>query len=105
MFLRITYTMYMYRTPRNSAIPSTRSYTSSPSKESFANLSMNTFVDSIFSNSTVRANINQILRVLFQALIQEFYPYILMTLIFMIISFILLISIFILLVWREKTNH
>jgi len=93
--------MYMYRTPRNS---STHSY-GTPSNESIANVSIKTVVDSFFSNSTVRENINQILRVLFQALIQEFYPYILMTLIFMIISFILLIAIFILLVWREKSTH
>ena len=101
MFIRIRYTMYMYRTPRNS---STRSYGTS-SNESITDASIKTVVDSFFSNSTVRENINQILRVLFQALIQEFYPYILMTLIFMVISFILLIAIFILLLWREKSYH
>lgn len=60
------------------------------------------FLQNLFENPTFRMNINNFLRTLFQALIQEFYPYILTTLCFMLISFILLISIFIMILWREK---
>lgn len=113
IFLRITWGMYnmnMYQTPRSlptvhlsQRMKSTHSPGEPyPMKSGNSGNSVKTMVDSIFSNPTVRENINKILRVLFQALIQEFYPYILMTLIFMVISFILLIAIFILLLWREK---
>lgn len=66
---------------------------------------MSSMIENIFMNPTVRDNINQILRILFRSLIEELYPYIVATLVFMVISFILLIAIFILLLWREKNTY
>lgn len=71
----------------------------------FVSSSISSWVNTFFHNQTVRDNLNQLLRVLFRALIHEFYPYILATLLFMIISFILLVSIFILIIWRESSSY
>jgi hypothetical protein len=87
----------MYKTPRinNDCI-------SSLNKSEGSHTITDGFLQNLFENPTIRMNINNFLRTLFQALIQEFYPYILTTLCFMLISFILLISIFIMILWREK---
>lgn len=84
----------MFKTPR-----ANNNYINSISSKSTIS---DSFIQNLFENPTIRMNINNFLRTLFQALLQEFYPYILTTLGFMLISFILLISIFIMILWREK---
>lgn len=89
----------MYKTPR--IIKAT---TPSPSRQTITNEFSESIMKNFFNNPILKDNVNQIFRVLFQSLIQELYPYILTTLAFMLISFILLISIFILLLWRERNG-
>ena len=98
----------MYKTPRNGLpyenerkIKGNQATCSSRTISGTSSITDN-ILKNLFENQTLRVNINNFLRILFQALIQEFYPYIVTTLLFMIISFILLLSIFIMILWKER---
>ena len=99
----------MYKTPRNALrYENERKIESNQAKYTSQVISgtspsvTDSILKNLFENQTLRMNMNNFLRILFQALIQEFYPYIVTTLLFMIISFILLLTIFIMILWKEK---
>jgi len=99
----------MYKTPRNALrYENERKIESNQAKYASRVISgtspsvTDSILKNLFENQTLRMNMNNFLRILFQALIQEFYPYIVTTLLFMIISFILLLTIFIMILWKEK---
>jgi len=99
----------MYKTPRNALrYENERKIESNQAKYASQVISgtspsvTDSILKNLFENQTLRMNMNNFLRILFQALIQEFYPYIVTTLLFMIISFILLLTIFIMILWKEK---
>ena len=96
----------MYKTPRNSLRYENEQNIECNQTKYASRTGTPSVTDSIlknlFENQTLRMNMNNFLRILFQALIHEFYPYIVTTLLFMIISFILLLTIFIMILWKER---